>query len=699
MALTGKTIGELTALDYTTNNLLIPVEEAGTTYHIAFSGINYTQDTYSGLTIASSTNSLIVGQYYLMADFQTCYDQPNYTNQGVAITTGNYKTGTTEPILLLAISANEFSPTVYSTLYPKDKISYDFTWDTTEVTGSPAKGRITERIDQYNNRADYDFRAVQFIRYQSFFSEDYYNGTVSIDGLGNVVGSGTSFDSTFSVGNILGIHSPNGGNLIGGFAYYEILTISGATGMTVTGTTFYTENNKYYSRGNSSSNRSPFKCNVPTSSYTGFTEYYTFNDNDSFNTYLGDNKDYDTFILSNNVFLDGTYINNTFGGNVIGNTFDDDMDNNTCGPFFQYNIITNDFDDNTIGPEFTFNFIECDMQGNTIVGNFDRNMLGDDDGNDFDFNQIGWGFRNNFLTFSNNDFRDNIISNDFYENIIEYGFAKNTIGDNFYSNRLEDEFENNQIGANFYENLIKRNFTDNVLGSNVYQNNFYGDFETNTGGPFFYSNNFYNHILENSLGSNFYRNNIGELNNIGSFNFQYNSFNGDVSDNVFTGTSQYNKVGYVFGSNTIATNFSFNQIGNVFINNTIANDFGFGGGSYRGNVIGNGFQGNTIGEYFYDNTIGDQFANNDIADYFVNNRVSYGMQGVMFRDYDYSGNCENNNFTFTGLTGNYILSGGTGGNPILYTNIPVNVVLDAADSSQKLTFLSGGTIVAEPIII
>jgi hypothetical protein len=699
MALTGKTIGELTALDYTTNNLLIPVEEAGSTYHIAFSGINYTQDTYSGLTIASSNSGLVVGQYYLMTDYQTCYDQPNYNNEGVAILTGNYKTGTTEPILLLATSTTGFSSTVYSTLYPNDKISYDFTWDTTEVTSSPAKGRITERIDDRNNRADYDFRAVQFIRYQSFFSEDYYSGTVSINSSGNVTGVGTSFDSSFSVGGILGIHSPNGANLIGGFAYYEILTIPSATGMTVTGTTFYTENNKYYSRGNSSSNRSPFKCNIPTSSYTGFTEYYTFNDNDSFNTYLGDNKDYDTFILSNNVFLDGTYINNTFGGNVIGNTFDDDMDNNTCGPFFQYNIITNDFDDNTIGPEFTFNFIECDMQGNTIVGNFDRNMLGDDDGNDFDFNQIGWGFRNNFLTFSNNDFRDNIISNDFYENIIEYGFAKNTIGDNFYNNRLEEEFENNQIGANFYENLIKRNFTDNVIGADVYRNNFYGDFERNTGGTLFYENNFYNHILDNSLGSNFYRNNIGDVNNIGSFNFQYNSFNGDVSDNVFSGASQFNKVGFVFGSNTIATNFSYNQIGNVFINNTIANDFGFGGGSYRGNVIGNGFQGNNIGEYFYDNTIGDQFVNNDITDNFINNRVSYGMQGVMFRDYDSSGHFENNNFTFTGFTGDYTLSGGTGGNPILYRSIPVNVVLDATDNSQKVTFLSGTTIVAQSTII
>ena len=699
MALTGKTIGELTALNYTTNSLLLPVEEAGSTYHIAFSGINYTEDTYSGLTIASSTSNLVVGQYYLMTDYQTCYDQPNYTNEGVAITTGNYKTGTTEPILLLAISANEFSPTVYSTLYPKDKISYDFTWSTTEVTGSPAKGRITERIDQYNNRADYDFRAVQFIRYQAFLSEDYYTGTVSIDGSGNVVGDGTDFVTSFSVGQILGIHSPNYANLIGGFAYYEILTIPSVSGMTVTGTTFYPQSNVFYSRGIGGGIRSPFQCNVQTESYTGSSEYYTFNANQNFNTYLGDNQNYSNFILSNNVFLNGNYEDMTFGGNVVGNTFDNFMTSTTCAPFFQYNIITNNFDRSTIGPDFTFNFIECDFQGNTVVGNFDYNMLGDNDGQDFDFNQVGWGFRNNFLTFSDSDFIDNVIGNNFYQNLIHLGFARNVTGDNFYNNTITGTFSDNQISNGFYNNVITQNFRDNVLVTDVYLNNFYGNFEKNTGGPLLYENNFYNIVTENNLGSNFFRNTIGDINNLGGYYFQYNSFQGDVSDNVFTGASQFNKVGHVFGSNTIATNFSFNQIGNVFINNTIANDFGFGGGNYRGNVIGNGFQGNSIGEYFYDNTIGDQFANNAIPDYFVNNRISYGMQGVMFGDYDSSGHCENNNFTFTGFTGNFTLSGGTGGNPILYTNIPVNVVLDAADSSQKVTFLSGGTIVAQSTTI
>jgi hypothetical protein len=698
MALTGKTIGELTALNYTTNNLLLPVEEAGSTYHIAFSGINYTQDTYSGLTIASSTSNLVVGQYYLMTDFQTCYDQPNYNNQGTAILTGNYKTGTTEPILLLAVSANEFSPTVYSTLYPKDKITYDFTWSTTEVTGSPAKGRITERIDEKNNRADYDFRAVRFIRYQAFLSEDHYNGTVSIDGSGNVVGVGTDFVGSFSVGQIVGIHSPNYSNLIGGFAYYEILTIPSVSGMTVTGTTFYPESNRFYSRGLQGGIRSPFQCNVQSESYTGFTEYSTFNANQNFNTYLGDNQNYNDFILSNNVFLGGNYEDMTFGGNVVGNTFDNFMTSTTCAPFFQYNIITNNFDRSTIGPDFTFNFIECDFQGNTVVGNFEYNMLGDNDGQDFDFNQVGWGFRNNFLTFANSDFINNVIGNSFNQNLIDYGFARNVIGSNFANNRITGDFEDNQIGSNFYGNLIDRSFTSNVFGDNVYQNNFYGDFDKNTGGPNFYSNTVYSNVRENHLGVNFFRNTIGNVNNVSNYAFIFNSFGGMITDNVFTGDTQYNRVGYEFGSNIIATNFSYNQIGNWFINNTIANDFGSGATTYRGNVIGNGFAGNNIGEYFYDNTIGDNFANNTIPDNFINNRISYNMSGTIFGDFDTSGNCQNNTFTFGDITNNFSRTGGFGGNPILYSIVPANIVIDAADNNVFVTFLSGGTIVAQPII-
>jgi len=168
MALTGKTIGELEYLQFPTNDTLIPVQYIGGTYHITFSSITYNEGSYSQFVAEANSGVLTPGRFYLMTDFQTCYDQPNYDNLKNPIITGNYMSGNTEPILLLAISTTGFSPTVYSTLYPNDKITYDITWNITEITSSPAKGRITERIDNFNNRTDYDNRSILFKRYRGY---------------------------------------------------------------------------------------------------------------------------------------------------------------------------------------------------------------------------------------------------------------------------------------------------------------------------------------------------------------------------------------------------------------------------------------------------------------------------------------------------------------------------------------------------
>ena len=104
MALTGKTIGQLTYLSEVTTDTLFPVELSGDTYHIAYSALtnsNYNEGTYDELYSFATGGTLTAGSYYLMTDFQTCYDQPNYDTDGIPITTGNYKTGSTEPILLL----------------------------------------------------------------------------------------------------------------------------------------------------------------------------------------------------------------------------------------------------------------------------------------------------------------------------------------------------------------------------------------------------------------------------------------------------------------------------------------------------------------------------------------------------------------------------------------------------------------------
>ena len=187
MALTGKTIGELTYLSEVTTDTLFPVELSGDTYHIAYSAFtnsNYNEGTYDELYSFATGGTLTAGSYYLMTDYQACYDQPNYDNLKDPITTGNYMSGSTEPILLLAISTTGFSPTVYSTLYPNDKITYDITWNTTEITSGSTKGRITERIDNFNNRTDYDNRSILFKRYYGYsYSENNpLSGLVGISG-------------------------------------------------------------------------------------------------------------------------------------------------------------------------------------------------------------------------------------------------------------------------------------------------------------------------------------------------------------------------------------------------------------------------------------------------------------------------------------------------------------------------------------
>ena len=652
MALTGKTIGELSLLQFPTNDTLIPVEYIGDTYHISFSSITYNEGTYSQFVTEANNGVLTPGRFYLMTDFQTCYDQPNYDTDGIPITTGNYKTGSTEPILLLSISTTGFSPTVYSTLYPQDKISYDITWDTTEVTSGATKGRITERIDQFNNRADYDFRAVQFIRYVGYFSEQFYNGKINLDGTTGQVTtsqSGTSFTTDFTVGDIFGVYSP-GINGIASFQYYEISSIVSNVEMYVTGRTLDNVSNVYYSSGIRLPNyMNPFQCNITGTTNDEFAEYYTFNNGTNYNTYLGDNVfnvSTDTFILSNNVFLSGSYRNNTFGGNVVGNTFNDDMDSNIIGPYCQGNIITNDFDRNIIGSYFQFNIIDCDMESNQIGNYFQNNMLGDADGQDFDFNRIGSYFTYNFLTFNNNDFINNNIGDTFNNNLIDSGFRNNTIVGDFYDNLIRNaDFYDNTIGDNFYSNIIPVSFTSNNIGDNFNTNTIYFEFrknsilngfnlntigDVNNSGLLFENNQIMNNFKGNDIQGNFTDNQVKtdfKANEIFD-EFSYNNVGYNFLSNNLSGGTYSNIIGDNFTFNDFYGSFSYNTIGSYFDSNEIQDGFGFGVTTTQGNRIGNNFYNNTIGEYFYNNTIPDNFRSNEIGDSFQWNIVNTDVVGT-----------------------------------------------------------------------
>ena len=228
--LTGKTIGQLALLTGITQDTLFAVEYSGLTFHIPYSGLSvggsYEEVTYDELYSLYTGGTLTQGGYYLITDFQSIYDQPDFDYNNNLIITGNSKTGITEPLLVFSTSSTTLSNQAFSPLYPKDKITYDITFTTTEVTNTPAKGRITERIDEYNNRTDYDHRNIEFKRYRLYTIRQGYteNGTVELLGDGTILGTDTAFTG-YSVGDVIYLDYSG--------LYYEITGITDNVTMNV----------------------------------------------------------------------------------------------------------------------------------------------------------------------------------------------------------------------------------------------------------------------------------------------------------------------------------------------------------------------------------------------------------------------------------------------------------------------------------
>jgi hypothetical protein len=575
MALTGKTIGELTYLQFPTNNTLVPVEYIGASYHIAFSSITYNEGTYSQFVAEANNGVLTPGRFYLMTDYQTCYDQPNYDNTKNPITTGNYKTGTTEPILLLAISTTGFSPTVYSTLYPNDKITYDITWNTTEITSSPAKGRITERIDNFNNRTDYDNRSILFKRYNgySYNENNPFSGLVGISGLTGTTAvlygnTGTTFTSNLSTGSIVSVRNLNP-------SFFEVISVVSNSLAIISGVTIGVTTNSLYYPGNDDGVMSYYQPNVRQNQVYEYTTFGGVNlDGGAVNNYIGNYSnlydwDGNTFILANNVFISGEFFNNTIGNNSYNNTFNDDCDNNQIGDSFYNNSTNDDFDGNIIGEGFNNNYITSNFNNNRIGSDFNDNTL------------LGGSFYRNNI---GNDFRDNVYtSGDFQNNEIGNQFNNNKIYDDFYNNDIGNGYNQNESYSQFYRNLIGNGYNGNTVYSVFYENNI-------------------EHV--------FYNNTIGTDLTIGTYNFSSN------------------RIGSYFENNNCYGSFAYNTIGTNFNYNEVQDGFGFGMTTTQGNRIGNNFYNNTIGEYFYNNIIPDNFYNNTIGDSFQWNIVNTQVNNV-----------------------------------------------------------------------
>jgi hypothetical protein len=126
--------------------------------------VSITNVTHSELVTLKSTGSLKPGMMYRIANFQTIYDQPDFNLNGTPKTNPTVKTGPIEPIILTAISPNDFSLDAYQEDHPNDIIQYILEF-TTPVTNTLTKGRIIKRIDDRGNESDFDHRNVLFKRY------------------------------------------------------------------------------------------------------------------------------------------------------------------------------------------------------------------------------------------------------------------------------------------------------------------------------------------------------------------------------------------------------------------------------------------------------------------------------------------------------------------------------------------------------
>jgi hypothetical protein len=540
--LTGKTIGELALLTGITSDTLFAVELSGATYHIPYSGLStgggsYEEVTYDELYSMYTGSTLTPGGYYLITDFQSIYDQPDFDYDGNPIITGNSKTGITEQLLVFATSESTLADKVYSLDYPYDKLTYDINFTTTEISNTPAKGRITERIDEFNNRTDYDHRTILFKRYKLYTTRQELplNGQIEVLLGGIITGQSTSF-TLLSVGDV--IYVPNN-NLL-----YEITGISGDTEMLVSGVTIQ-ETFGYYDfystieETNDSSGYFSYKRN--NIQIDDFVENTTFGDAISNeyakNNYIGNHannyqNEGNGFLLSNNVFLEGQYESNKFGDYCYNNTWGTDNENNTWGDFCYNNVSTNDIDRCTFGNYFRDNLINTNLNRNIIGNNFRNNRLLAENDEDFRENTIADGFINN------------TIYSEFYDNTINVGFEDNIIGD--YVSLTDLRFDRNYIGNYFNNNIIRQDFQNNDIATNFNENEINGDFV---------GNKILNGFNNNETGYDFRLNNIG------------NGFNNNLIYDDFN----QNTTKYYFYSNIISNDFTSNDVGSYFENNQPSN--------------------------------------------------------------------------------------------------------------------------------
>lgn len=242
--------------------------------------------TYAELVALQTANRLIAGGAYILSDFQTIYDRPDFDDDGLGNITPKLVietiTADIEILVLTATTANTFDKRVLSFSEQFDEIDYDIDYNTTYVNEAPAKGRITYRKDFLGNSADFDIKSVTFKRYDRAADEVFINigDTGTDDYILLPMINGTCIENTF--GNCVSylefnnqpFNLPN--NVFEDAAYFNSFGVSCI-------------NNHFMANLENNICRSDFSHNITYSgfnynNFTGQTYYNIFNENFTQNT-------------------------------------------------------------------------------------------------------------------------------------------------------------------------------------------------------------------------------------------------------------------------------------------------------------------------------------------------------------------------------------------------------------------------------
>ena len=400
--------------------------------------LDTTSLTYNDFYTLISGGNLQTGRTYILVDFQTIYDQMDFDNTGALKSSLTTKTGAIEEIWVYALANDRIASTAYSKTYPNDKIQYDWTYNKTFVNATPAKGRISERIDEWNNRTDYDHREIKFIRYDN--GSGVYN---VINDNGNASLEFLTFGSNYGTGG--DIYD----NWLGDF--YSIGVFFGQEyGNNVFNGGFFLSNET-----SSLFINNTFGGDIQNNTFSGYVQNNTFSGDVQYNTFGG--------IVQNNTFS-GDVDNNTFSGDVHDNTFSGDVYNNTFSGNVENNTFSGYVDNNTFSGDVHDNTFSGNVENNTFSGDVYDNTFGGD------------VYNNTFSGYvQNNTFSGYVQNNTFGGNVYN-----NTFGGDVYNNTFSGYVHDNTFSGDVYNNTFSGYVHDNTFGGNITFNTFSGNVYNNT---------------------------------------------------------------------------------------------------------------------------------------------------------------------------------------------------------------------------